>query len=218
MTIGEKIVELRKKNKMSQEKLANKLEITRQTLSNYENDITHPDLNQAKKISEVFSISLDELIDNNETLSSRVANTERLAKRQMKYFKMSFILCCMIIILVSIIVIVYYIFKKDYVSNSFMGFVCYKNNHHQEFYTDEYDFPITVLVNGKEETKTMKAYYIRTCEYSVGDEECLNDISNGGIMYGGQTIKEVSDSLDVIKNIFINNGYKCVKSNRTSIG
>lgn len=44
MTIGEKIVELRKKNNYTQEKLADNLKVSRQTISNWESDITSPDL------------------------------------------------------------------------------------------------------------------------------------------------------------------------------
>lgn len=66
MTIGEKIIELRKKGKYTQEKLAEKIGVSRQTLSNWESNITSPDLVQAKKLVKIFKISLDDLI-NNET-------------------------------------------------------------------------------------------------------------------------------------------------------
>ena len=65
MAIGNKIVSLRKKYNYTQEKLANKVGVSRQTLSNWESDLTSPDLTQAKILSELFKISLDELCDNN---------------------------------------------------------------------------------------------------------------------------------------------------------
>lgn len=64
MTIGEKIIERRKKLKYLQEKLAEILGITRQTLSNWESNITSPDLKQAKKLCQTFGISMDELVSN----------------------------------------------------------------------------------------------------------------------------------------------------------
>lgn len=64
MTLGEKIVEFRKKNNLTQEKLADKIEISRQTLSNWESDITSPDIKQAKILANIFEISLDELTNN----------------------------------------------------------------------------------------------------------------------------------------------------------
>ena len=64
MNINEKILLLRKKEGLSQEKLAEKLNITRQTVSNWEAGQTTPDISQAKEISRIFKISLDDLTDN----------------------------------------------------------------------------------------------------------------------------------------------------------
>lgn len=64
MTIGEKIIELRKGQNLTQEKLSEKLKISRQTLSNWENNITNPDIIQAKNIATLFKISLDDLANN----------------------------------------------------------------------------------------------------------------------------------------------------------
>lgn len=65
MGIGEKIVELRKKYNLTQEKLAEKIGVSRQTLSNWESNITSPDLNQAKILSKNLKISIDDLANNN---------------------------------------------------------------------------------------------------------------------------------------------------------
>ena len=65
MSIGEKIIELRKKYNLTQEKLAEKIEVSRQTVSNWESNSTSPDLLQASKLTKIFKISLDELVDNN---------------------------------------------------------------------------------------------------------------------------------------------------------
>lgn len=64
MTLGNKIVELRKKRNLTQEQLSEKLGITRQTLSNWEKGITNPDIIQANNISSFFKITLDDLTDN----------------------------------------------------------------------------------------------------------------------------------------------------------
>ncbi|MCM1370665.1 MAG: helix-turn-helix domain-containing protein [Clostridium sp.] len=65
MNIGEKISELRKKFNLTQEKLAEKVGVSRQTLANWESGVTYPDLNQAKLLSKYLKISLDELANNN---------------------------------------------------------------------------------------------------------------------------------------------------------
>ena len=63
-TIGSKIIELRKKHNFTQERLAEKVGVSRQTLSSWESDITSPTLAQANVLAKVFKISLDELADN----------------------------------------------------------------------------------------------------------------------------------------------------------
>lgn len=63
MSIGEKISELRKKYNLTQEKLAEKVGVSRQTLSNWESNITSPDINQAILLSKYLKISLDELVN-----------------------------------------------------------------------------------------------------------------------------------------------------------
>lgn len=64
MSIGEKIVELRKKYHFTQEQLAEKVGVSRQTLSNWESDVTSPDLSQAKLLCKYLKTSLDELVNN----------------------------------------------------------------------------------------------------------------------------------------------------------
>ena len=61
MNIGQNILNLRKSAKFSQEQLAEKMEVTRQTISNWELEESSPDLKQAKKLSEIFNISVDDL-------------------------------------------------------------------------------------------------------------------------------------------------------------
>lgn len=75
MGIGEKIIELRKKYNLTQEKLAEKIGVSRQTLSNWESNITSPDLKQAGLLSKNLKISIDELANNNLDI---VCNTNQI--------------------------------------------------------------------------------------------------------------------------------------------
>lgn len=71
--IGNKILEFRKKSSLTQEELAEKMDVARQTISKWELGETSPDLNEARKLSEIFNVSLDELIGNfnkNEIITS----------------------------------------------------------------------------------------------------------------------------------------------------
>lgn len=55
MEIGNKINQLRKLSGMTQEQLAEKLNVSRQTISKWESDSTSPDLESIVKISRIFS-------------------------------------------------------------------------------------------------------------------------------------------------------------------
>ena len=59
MTLGEKIQILRKQNGLSQEALAEKLAVTRQTVSKWELNRSMPDLDFIARLSELFHVSAD---------------------------------------------------------------------------------------------------------------------------------------------------------------
>ncbi len=61
MNLGERIYELRNEKNMSQGDLADKLDVSRQSVSKWENNTAVPDLDKLIKICDIFEISLDEL-------------------------------------------------------------------------------------------------------------------------------------------------------------
>jgi len=63
MELGNRIKEFRKKINLSQEELAEKIYTSRQTISNWENNKTYPDINSLKLLSNIFDVSLDNLIE-----------------------------------------------------------------------------------------------------------------------------------------------------------
>ena len=62
MEIGRQIKRYRLEMKLSQEELADKVYVTRQTVSNWENDKSYPDINSLVLLSSLFGISLDVLV------------------------------------------------------------------------------------------------------------------------------------------------------------
>lgn len=62
MTVGQKIQQLRKASGISQEQLAEQLDVSRQSVSKWERDEAVPDIGKVVMISELFSISTDELL------------------------------------------------------------------------------------------------------------------------------------------------------------
>lgn len=75
MTLGEKIYELRTRNNLSQGDLANELNVSRQSISKWENGNSTPDLEKIVKLAEIFKVSLDELIKNEEKEETIINNT-----------------------------------------------------------------------------------------------------------------------------------------------
>lgn len=65
MSLGNNLFNARKKKGLSQENTAEKLGVSRQTISKWETDETLPDICQAKKLSTLYGLSLDELIEYN---------------------------------------------------------------------------------------------------------------------------------------------------------
>ena len=63
MELGNRIKKFREKSNLSQEELADKIYTSRQTISNWENDKTYPDINSLKLLSNIFDVSLDDLIE-----------------------------------------------------------------------------------------------------------------------------------------------------------
>ena len=62
MTIGERLLNLRKEKNLSQEELANVLDVSRQTISKWETDQTTPDFDKIVPLCEYFGITSDELL------------------------------------------------------------------------------------------------------------------------------------------------------------
>lgn len=63
MSLGSSLFSARKKSGLSQEEVAEKLGVSRQTISKWELDETLPDIRQSKKLSNLYHLTLDELID-----------------------------------------------------------------------------------------------------------------------------------------------------------
>ena len=111
MKLGENILKLRKENKLSQEQLAEKVDVTRQTISNWELGETSPNPEQLKLLSKTLNISTDELLNNDikSVIVKKVSNTEKLAGIIIKILKIAGIF---FIIYVALIIISIIMFKK----------------------------------------------------------------------------------------------------------
>lgn len=63
MKLGNSLFHARKKSGLTQEAVAEKLGVSRQTISKWETDETLPDIRQSKRMAQLYHVTLDELID-----------------------------------------------------------------------------------------------------------------------------------------------------------
>ena len=189
MEIGNKIMKLRKKYGFSQEELAEKIGVARQTISKWELGETYPDLKQSKELSKIFNVSLDELVSNDikEVLIEKTSNTEKLAGLILKLIKF---MVAFIIVVPILLITLRIVFKNINENNS--GRLMEASIEcvlHDERYS--YDF----------------IYYEETGQIKeAGGDGYLANITN---------IDKYSDAykaLDIIDAYVKNNGGTCKKS------
>ena len=87
--IGEKLLELRKKKGLSQEEVAQELNVSRQTISKWETDQSTPDFDKIIPICELYNITTDELLrgikkEDDVVIDTMVNEVERIDKKDKK--------------------------------------------------------------------------------------------------------------------------------------
>ena len=70
MTLGQKLKEIRKKFGLSQEQLAEIMNVSRQAITKWENDTGLPDVSNLQELSKVFNLTVDYLLDDDNSLPS----------------------------------------------------------------------------------------------------------------------------------------------------
>ena len=103
MNIGKQIQYFRKRDNMSQEKLAEKIHVSRQSISNWENERNYPDIHNLLMMSILFNVPLDDLVKGDVKIMK-----EELQKST--FFKWSYIMLASMIILPISIAPVFHFF------------------------------------------------------------------------------------------------------------
>ena len=188
--LGEKIISERKKCKLSQEDLAEKLDITRQTISNWELNETSPDLKQASKLCDIFNISLDKLTGKENVILTKLDKTESNSKLIIKLVKtVGITLGTLIFILLCIVSI--YIYSTNYYTAeptaTGEGKICYYNGKISDY---------TVMKNNSD----------GSLSYDVGDINIMNDLDLYNVKKG-----EPKEILEKIVKYIKDNGGTCLE-------
>lgn len=104
MEIGRQIKKYRTELKLSQEELADKIYVTRQTVSNWENDKNYPDIHSLVLFSSLFGISLDDLVKGDVKEMEEEIKTEDAKKLKRDGWIYFMLLCVTVVSAVPLIV------------------------------------------------------------------------------------------------------------------
>lgn len=96
MELGSRIKKYRNELNMSQETLAEKIYVTRQTISNWENDKNYPDINSLIRMSELFNVSVDTLLKGDVEVIQKIVKEDDIRE----FGKMGNILSILFIIMI----------------------------------------------------------------------------------------------------------------------
>lgn len=84
MEIGKKLKAARQNSGLTQEQAAERLFVSRQTISNWENEKTYPDIVSVVKLSDLYSISLDELLKGDTKMLEHLEESTDIVKSNQK--------------------------------------------------------------------------------------------------------------------------------------
>ncbi len=84
MEIGKKLKDARIKAKFTQEEIAEELNVSRQTISNWENEKSYPDIISVIELSSLYSISLDDLLKGDEKMIEHLEESTNIVKSNQK--------------------------------------------------------------------------------------------------------------------------------------
>lgn len=213
MNLGNKITKLRKKEKMSQEILANKIGVSRQTISNWELNITKPDTDHIKKMSKIFNISIDEILDNDirDIMEEKISNTEKLTNKNTKSIKILLITLYFIILVGLIYVIVYYSTKRDFTSKYEGVYICDLNDENKKDHVDTGIF--FIYWEDNEDGTYSVVIEINSDDPAFQEYEEKGIYGNGNMIYGriyaGTSLMDAIDAAEYYKNMLLYLGATC---------
>lgn len=97
MEYNEKLRQLRVENNMSQDELAEKLHVARQTISKWEQGINEPDIYTLKQYAQIFNVSLDELLGDVEHVNKRAIKLRKASNKLFLVSSLFFAYCVLIV-------------------------------------------------------------------------------------------------------------------------
>ena len=102
MEIGNRLKNARKNIGMTQEQVAEKIGVSRQTISNWENNKSYPDIVSVISLSDLYSVSLDELLKEDKRMIGFLEESTNEVKSREKFSRLVLIMSYLVIWVLSI--------------------------------------------------------------------------------------------------------------------
>ena len=102
MEIGKKLKEARLNRDLTQEVIAEKLNVSRQTISNWENEKTYPDIISVIELSNLYSISLDDLLKGDDEMMEHLQESTNVVKSNQKLLRAIILNIIVVILLITL--------------------------------------------------------------------------------------------------------------------
>ena len=102
MEIGKKLKDARMKSGFTQEAVAEKINMSRQTISNWENEKSYPDIISVIELSSLYSISLDDLLKGDERMMEHLEESTNVVKSTRKLIGVILLNIITVILLITL--------------------------------------------------------------------------------------------------------------------
>lgn len=126
-TIGEQIKELRNKHHLTQSELGEQLHISRSTIANWESNQNYPDIQTIIELSNLFDISLDQLLKGDQQVVEKIADDTKIRKNQTKKIIVLYVLATMLLSVILLFLLPR-IINKDITDDSMIASAKIENN------------------------------------------------------------------------------------------
>lgn len=101
MEIGKKLKDARIGSGLTQENVAEEINVSRQTISNWENERSYPDIISAIKLSDLYSISLDELLKGDNKMIKHLEESTNVVNSNKKLITATIVNIVLVILLIA---------------------------------------------------------------------------------------------------------------------
>ncbi|MGX7092381.1 helix-turn-helix domain-containing protein [Hutsoniella sourekii] len=102
MSIGQQLKQARLDSSMTQEEVAEKIFVSRQSISNWENDKNYPDIISVIRLSELYQISLDQLLKGSENYVKHLEESTDVVKSNTK---LAFLIVGALMIMIAVLLL-----------------------------------------------------------------------------------------------------------------